>query len=46
MNEYVMKLNTITRANIATTSELSMFKAILFKLEKTRSEKVTIVIFY
>ena len=40
MNEYEVKLNDITRRNIAFTSELSMFKAILFKLEKTKEEKV------
>lgn len=40
MNEYEMKLNDITRKNIAFTSELSMFRAILFKLEKTKEEKV------
>jgi chromosome segregation ATPase len=39
MNEYEMKLNDITRKNIASTSELSMFKAILFKLEETKSKK-------
>ncbi len=40
MNEYQMKLNDITRKNIASTSELSMFKAILFKLEETKIKKV------
>jgi len=40
MNEYELKLNHMTRKNIASTSELSMFKAILFKLEKTKEEKV------
>lgn len=29
----------MTRKNIAATSELSMFKAILFRLEKTKEEK-------
>lgn len=42
MNEYEMKLNLITRKNIAFTSELSMFRAILFKLEKTKEEKVNL----
>jgi chromosome segregation ATPase len=40
MNEYEMKLTEITRRNIASTSELSMFKAMLLKLEKTKDEKV------
>jgi hypothetical protein len=40
MNEYEMRLNEITRKNIASTSELSMFKAVLLKLEKTKEEKV------
>lgn len=39
MNEYQMKLNEITRKNIASTSELSMFKAIFYKLENTKKEK-------
>jgi chromosome segregation ATPase len=46
MNEYEMKLNDITRKNIASTSELSMFKAILFKLEKTKEEKVILILLY
>jgi hypothetical protein len=45
MNEYEMKLNDITRKNIASTSELSMFKAILFKLEETKEKKVKIKLF-
>lgn len=42
MNEYMMRLNDITRKNIACTSELSMFKAILYKLENTKNEKVNL----
>ena len=44
MNEYEMKLNDVTRKNIAFSSELSMFRAILFKLEKTKEEKVNTII--
>ena len=39
INEYEIKLNDITRKNIASTSELSMFQAILTKLESTKKEK-------
>ena len=39
INEYEIKLNDITRKNIASTSELSMFQAILTKLESTKREK-------
>ena len=39
INEYEIKLNDITRKNIASTSELSMFQAILTKLENTKKEK-------
>ena len=34
MNEFELKLNDITRKIIASASELSMFKAMLLKLEK------------
>ena len=34
-----MKLNDVTRKNITFSSELSMFRAILFKLEKTTKIK-------
>ena len=44
MNEYIMRLNDITRKNIACTSELSMFKAILYKLENTKQDKVKTII--
>ena len=44
MNEYEMKLNDVTRKNIAFSSELSMFRDILFKLEKTKEEKVNTII--
>ena len=39
INEHEIKLNDITRKNIASTSELSMFQAILTKLESTKREK-------
>ena len=39
MNEYEIKLNDITRKNMASTCELSMFQAILTKLENTKKEK-------
>jgi chromosome segregation ATPase len=44
MNYYEIQFNEITRKNIAVTSELAMFKAILFNLENTKREKV--IIFY
>lgn len=40
MNYYEIQFNEITRKNIAVTSELAMFKAILFNLENTKREKV------
>lgn len=39
MNSYEIQFNEITRRNIAVTSELSMFKAILYNLENTKKEK-------
>jgi len=39
MNFYEIQFNEITRKNIAVTSELAMFKAILFNLENTKREK-------
>ena len=40
MNYYEIQFNEITRKNIAVTSELAMFKAILYNLENTKKEKV------
>lgn len=39
MNTYEIQFNEITRKNIAITSELSMFKAILFNLEHSKKDK-------
>ena len=39
INEYEIKLNDITRKNVASTSELSMFQAILSKLKTTKTAK-------
>ena len=39
MNEFELKLNDITRKIIASASELSMFKAMLLKLEKEKEFK-------
>ncbi len=39
MNSYAIQFNEMTRRNIAITSELSMFKAILYNLENTKKEK-------
>jgi hypothetical protein len=39
MNEFELKLNDITRKIIASASELSMFKAMLLKLEKEKEYK-------
>lgn len=46
MNFYEIQFNEITRKNIAITSELSMFKAILFNLENTKNDKVSYLAYY
>ena len=43
MNSYEIQFNEITRKNIAITSELSMFKAILYNLENTKKKKEVIL---
>lgn len=40
MNYHEIQFNNITRKNIAMTSELAMFNAILYNLENTKNEKV------
>jgi chromosome segregation ATPase len=42
INEFEMKLTEITRKVIASTSELSIFKAMLMNLQQTKEEKVYI----
>jgi len=40
MNDYEIQFNNITRKNLACTSELGMFKAMILNLETTKLEKV------